>query len=170
MRDRRSELKGALVFLALIVAGFAWTGRIDLTFSSELETVTGPRGYPRMVLSFMLLFNLAVILRALVDRREPSPDGAVPADRGGEVRSSGRTLATGAVFAALVVFVVLFERLGYLLTMFPLLLFTAVLAGARSRARAAVISLALTMLCLVVFRYGLSTVLPEGVLGIDMLF
>jgi len=74
------------------------------------------------------------------------------------------------LFTALTVFVLLFERVGYILTMIPLLVLVAHLCGARSWVISTVVSLCLTALCLVIFRYGLATVLPEGLFGIDAVF
>ena len=71
--------------------------------------------------------------------------------------------------AALLAFVLAFEPLGYLLTMVPLLMATAYLCGCRNGWRNLLVAVAASLVCLAALRYGLDTVLPEGVLGVDAL-
>ena len=63
-----------------------------------------------------------------------------------------------------------FEPLGYLLTMPALLVAVSMLSGLARPAQAFAAALVFSLVCLVLFRYGLDTVLPEGILGIDQLF
>jgi hypothetical protein len=57
-----------------------------------------------------------------------------------------------------------------LITLVPLLIAFGYLNGADNLARNALFSVVAAAACLVVFRYGLNTVLPEGILGIDEIF
>lgn len=166
MNLRRIELLSALVMLVLIAGGFYLTTRIDLTLSSELETFTGPRAYPRIILSGMLILGLLLIFKAWGQLRsaDPDPDEAAPMPF--HPRLTKVTLALGA----LVVFTAAFEPLGYIISLFPLLIAIGYLNGANNLARTALFSAAAAIICLVIFRYGLNTVLPEGILGIDQIF
>lgn len=159
-----ADLIGGLVFLVLIVSWFAWAGRIDLAFSFELETITGPRAYPRQLLALMALFNVAVIARAFVNRagRPSACDGLPPTPDRRRLRAAG-------VYVILIVFVLAFEPVGYLLAMPALLVTVALLSGAARPGQAFAMAVLLSLGCLVLFRYGLDTVLPEGILGIDQL-
>lgn len=163
MRNPWTELAAALVLAAFILTGFYLTGRIDLAFSSDLETISGPRAYPNLILSVLLLCNLAIVaglVRRLLRDPGPPPDlSQVLPDNA--VRPAG-------LLVALIGFVLAFEQVGYILTMVPLLTVTALLCGAKGRIRAFLVSLGLAAVCLIVFRYGLATVLPEGLFGIDM--
>jgi hypothetical protein len=166
MRLRQVELLSSLVMLAAISCGFYLTTRIDLTLSSELETFTGPRAYPRIILSGMLVLVLALVAKALGNYKSDKLDSTDALNASFHPRLT-------KVFAALfllVVFTSLFESLGYLITLFPLLLAFGYLNGANNLARNALFSVIAAAICLIIFRYGLNTVLPEGILGIDEIF
>lgn len=158
----RQELVTALFFTALILLGLFLTRRIDLAFSSDLETISGPRAYPGLILFLMLFFNLAIISRQLARIYFGGNDT-------GDSRPlfEGRTAQAGIVYTTLVIFYFAFEPLGYVLTMVPLLYVAAMMNGAPKKAIAALVAVVMTFTCLVVFRYGLNTVLPEGIFGID---
>jgi len=162
MLNPRIELAVTSVFIIAILLGLFLTSRIDLAFSSDLETFSGPRAYPGLILGLLLALNGALAIgqiRAIGKTRTPPADG--PFDR--------RTLWAAALFLTLLVFVAAFEPVGYILTMVPLLTGVALLCGAGKPVRAAVVALCLAAACLVIFRYGLATVLPEGIFGIDAL-
>lgn len=161
----RSDLISSLAVLLLIGGGFFLTTTIDLSFTSDLETFTGPRAYPRLLLSLMLVFNLIVLARAWSRMR----DADAPAPAATSKNATGQLKAAAAA-CALIVFVVAFEPLGYILAMSPLLIVISLLFGARRRVLAVAVSLALMASCLLIFRFGLNTVLPEGLLGVDMIF
>lgn len=156
----RFELLVSCAFLALILFGLHQTYQIDLAFSSDLETFSGPRAYPGMILGLMLVTNVAVILSLLFSAR--------PADADPEMLFGRGTLKAALLMALLVVFALTFEPVGYLLTMIPLLVITAMMNGSRSWLTAIVVSIIMSLACLAIFRYGLNVVLPEGLLGIDM--
>jgi hypothetical protein len=59
------------------------------------------------------------------------------------------------VFIALILFTLLFERLGYILTMIPLLIVVAIMIGAKNNIAVALVSILLAITCLTIFRYGL---------------
>lgn len=156
----RFELIVACGFLVLILFGLHQTYQIDLAFSSDLETFSGPRAYPGLILGLTLAMTLGVLASLLLSPRPASGDDAAPLFHRG-------TLKAIWVLAALAGFVLLLEPVGYLLTMVPLLMVTARMNGARRWLTAAMVSILMALACLAVFRYGLNTVLPEGVLGID---
>lgn len=159
MNERQIEIIGALC-LSVFVLFFVWqTSKIDLAFSSELETLTGPRAYPRIILSVMGLLCAIQIAKAL--RLAPSANrGATP----GTGPKVPLMVALVACFAAA------FEPVGYLLTAPVLVFFAARLYRANSLISSVLVALISAAVILVVFRYGLNTVLPEGILGIDQVF
>lgn len=164
----RTELIGALVVSALVLVAIHLTTRIDLSFSAGLNVFTGPRGYPGVILGAMLILALILVARsARRVRAEPGP----PAEAAGEAAGHlpGRTRAALA-YLAFGLFVLVFEPLGYILAMSPLLVVISVLSGARRWPVVVAASFAMTFVCLLAFRYGLDTVLPEGIFGIDMIF
>lgn len=157
MQTTKAPLLFALAFTAAILLGFYLNSRIDLAFSSDLETFSGPRAYPGMILAAMLAFNLLTLFQS----RQKAPTS---------VTSTPRTLQAMALFAVLVLFCFVLEPVGYILTMIPLLIIVARLNGAKSWALTILTSTLLSITCLVIFRYALDTVLPEGLLGIDRIF
>ncbi len=165
MSNPRFELAVTGAFVVAILFGLFQTSRIDLAFSSDLETFSGPRAYPGLILSVLFVLNVFI---AVGQVRE------VACDRGRDPKQDfifhNRTICSAALFVSLLAFVLVFESVGYILTMVPLLILVALLCGARSVIRAFVVSVCLTAVCLVIFRYGLATVLPEGILSIDTVF
>lgn len=148
----------ALVIAAAALVGLILTSQIDLAFSSHLNALTGPRGYPGLILAGILVLALALAVRA--PARQAAEEE--PAQPGGRARAAG-------VYLALCLFVLLFEPLGYILAMPPLLVAVAMLGGARRWADAVAVAVLMAIICLLAFRYGLDTVLPEGILGVDMI-
>lgn len=165
MKDLRWELAGQFVFLALAISAFMLTGRIDMAFASDLEIFAGPRRYPRIILAIFISMNVVLIVTTLLRARTLSIPEAGPGDEPG---SKGRVRAL-AVLIALSVFVAVFETLGYLVLTAPLLIFVAVMNKAPLSAKTIIVCLCLTIICLMIFRYALNVVLPEGILGIDMI-
>lgn len=161
------ELIGQVTLLGLAIIAFAMTSQIDMQFASDLEIVAGPRRYPRIILTIFIVMNLILIASTLVKAKkgeahqatEPA-ENSVPA---GKARAA-------AVFVCLVVFVLAFDSVGYLILTVPLLMFVAWMNGARLSIQMVVVSVGLTITCLILFRYGLNIVLPEGLLGIDAIF
>lgn len=156
MNARQIEIIGA-VCMSMFVLFFLWqTGKIDLAFSSELETLTGPRAYPRIILSVMGLLCAIQVFQAL---RLPDVETG---------KAAPQTEIRVALMVALVAgFAAAFEPVGYILTAPLLVFFAAHLYRANSLKNAVAIALIVAAVILIVFRYGLSTVLPEGILGID---
>lgn len=164
----KRDLIAAVVAFALIIAGFFLTAKIDLSFTSDLETFSGPRAYPALILGLMLALNLVAMAQALWRLRTATAGAVSPADKA-ETVPHGRTKAALAELS-LVLFVITFEYLGYILSMWPLLVAISFLFGARQLYRVILVSFLMMLSCLFLFRYGLNTVLPEGILGIDMIF
>jgi len=96
MIKTRAELIVTLLLIAAVLWGFFLTSRIDLAFSSELETFSGPRAYPNLILCVMLALLVGTALPVV---REPK-------DRETFVFSGSTWRAVG-LFAALTVFVLL---------------------------------------------------------------
>ena len=164
----RTELWASLVSTALVVVGIYLTARIDLSFSSGMNVFTGPRGYPGVILGAMLLLGLILIGKSA--RQFLGEPGAVSeTDDRSEDERQGRIKAAAA-YLAFALFVLILEPLGYILAMLALLVVVALLAGARRWSMALLACFVMMLSCLLIFRYGLDTVLPEGVFGIDMIF
>ena len=162
MLNPRTELVITVAFMVSIGLGLFFTSRIDLAFSSDLETFSGPRAYPGLLLSTMLVLFAGVAANQIRGVYKN------PARRSGEQTFfSNRSGASLALFVALLVFVLTFESVGYILTMVPLLIVVALLCGAKSAIHTVITAVCLAAVCLIVFRYGLATVLPEGWFGID---
>jgi len=165
MINPRVELVITLVFAILIMVGLVLTSRIDLAFSSDLETFSGPRAYPGLILSVLLTLMVFIAVNQF--------RGVFLDSNGGfefEALFNSRSVWSAALFVSLFVFVLTFEGVGYILTMIPLLTVGALLCGAKGVMRALVAAICLTAVSLVIFRYGLATVLPEGIFGIDAVF
>lgn len=160
---RQTDSISAVSILALVLFLFYQTSLIDLTLSSELETFTGPRAYPRILLSGMLFLVLLQLGRTWIGRaRETAVDKTLPIHP--------RLTKVFLALLTLAMFTAVFEPLGYLITIVPLLIIVGYLNGADSLSRTVTFSVVASAICLVVFRYGLNTVLPEGLLGIDNIF
>ncbi|MEQ9639715.1 MAG: tripartite tricarboxylate transporter TctB family protein [Alphaproteobacteria bacterium] len=164
MQNPRTELAFALFFTVLILIGIFFTYRIDLAFSSDLEVISGPRAYPGMILSVLLLLNL-IAVATYVSRILRDADTAAS----WSLPIPGNFMRSVGLLVALTMFVLVFEPVGYILTVVPLMTLSALLFGERSPMKAFIVSVSLAAVCLLIFRYGLATVLPEGVLGIDMI-
>lgn len=162
MYRRRIEHIAALALLAFILAGLYLSSAIDLSFNSEFETFTGPRGYPGTILGLMGFLLFALAIQTIAGRKDRD-DQEVAAE------PTGRLKKVAAMVVGLGLFTALFEPIGYLLTIPPLLVFAAYLNGARSITANIIFCISAVFLCLAIFRYGLNTVLPEGLLGIDQI-
>lgn len=164
MSFRRVDFLSAALLLTFVLYCFYLTTQIDLTLSSDLETFTGPRAYPRIILGGMLLLGLIQLGKSWINLKSHAGDEVPPEHFHPRLTKVCMALAALAVFAAL------FEPLGYLIVMSPLLVGIGYLNGASNFARNAVFSVVAMIVCLIVFRYGLNTILPEGLLGIDQIF
>lgn len=162
MKNARSQLIFAFLFSGLILVGLYFTSQINLAFSSDLEKYSGPRAYPAAILGVMLVLNLCVIANAAWIARTQAGSNASTTKM-----FTARSVSAALFFAVVVLFSFVFESAGYLVTMIPLLVFTAYLNGGRRWTLMMLTSVLLSLACLLIFRYGLNTVLPEGVFGID---
>ncbi|MBT0958954.1 tripartite tricarboxylate transporter TctB family protein [Alphaproteobacteria bacterium KMM 3653] len=144
--------------MAVIAAAWGLTFKIDTTFSSDLETLTGPRAYPRLILSVMAVLAALLLFRSTKLPKLSEADGL------------GNMVVVGLAIGLCVVFVALFEPLGYIIAMPPLVFSTGLLFGKRKPLQVSLYAAVISGLVLFALRYGLNTVLPEGLLGVDGLF
>ncbi len=161
----RTELIAAAAIFLVICAGLFFTWQIDLSFTSDLETFSGPRAYPGLILGIMLVFNLAALGQAAwrLSREAPAiSTQQVQTEPHGKIKA-----ATAEI--SLILFVVAFEHLGYILSMWPLLIAMSCLFGARRPLPIIAVTFLMMITCLLLVRYGLNTVLPEGIFSIDMI-
>ncbi len=137
---------GAFVVFGLVV--FAISGDLPVGRLS----MPGAGMMPKLVTALMILFGLALIVRA----NESAPFADLPWS---DLKHAG---VVAAITAAAVAF---YERLGFLVTM-ALMLF-ALTAGAERKnfLYAAVFSIGVTILTYVLFTYALKSPLEPGILG-----
>jgi hypothetical protein len=158
----RRDLIGAGLLLAVILAALWVSGSIDVAQFGVNERLSGPRGYPRALLLVGLALAVALVVvtlrRARRHRDADAHDGDV------SISEPARPLA---LLAGLVVFSLALETAGYLIAMSLLLVYGARIYGARSWWQTLAAASGFTLASIVLFRYGLDTVLPEGWLGID---
>lgn len=159
MNLQQREMFGAAALLAIVAFFFYLTSLIDLAFSSDLEKFTGPRAYPRIILGAMSLIGLLLLCQAWI----------FPKDRLEKTSWSNLRLV-GFALTLITLFASLFEPLGYLLTVPPLVFVAALLNRAENLKAALLVAIAASLTLLIVFRYGLNTVLPEGIFAIDQVF
>ena len=159
MNLQQRELVSATALIAIVAFFFYLTSQIDLAFSSDLEKLTGPRAYPRIILGVMSIFGLLLLFQAWI----------APKDKL-EKTSWGDLRAVVLALALIILFTSLFEPLGYLLTVPPLVFAAALLNRAQNLKAAVLVAITASLTLLIIFRYGLNTVLPEGVLAIDQVF
>jgi len=158
---RLSGLVSSISIACFIVFGFYATTLIDLSFSSGLETFSGPRAYPRLILSAMMILVCALIASSLVE-----------GFRDKDVESKNGLQGLGRVFIAAIALLfalIYFETLGFILTIPALFVIVAILSGAPNIWTTIFASIILCGLCLMIMRFGLNTILPEGLIGIDSL-
>ncbi len=160
----RRDLIGAGLMLAIVLAALWVSGSIDIAQFGITERLSGPRGYPRALLAVGLVLALALAVASLRRSRRPADAG----EQGEEV-SISQPLRPLALLAGLVVFTLVLETAGYLIAMSALLVYGAHIYGARRWWHALAAAIAFTLASIVLFRFGLDTVLPEGWLGIDTL-
>lgn len=125
MLNPRVEIGVALAFAVAILWGLYQTSQIDLAFSSDLETFSGPRAYPGLILIAMLTLCLAIAgaqFRGLMRGSDDESDHHTFLDK--------RVCWSAGLLVALCVFILAFERIGYVLTMVPLLTLVACLTSA----------------------------------------
>ena len=75
MLNPRIELAVTLAFVFAILFGLYQTSQIDLAFSSDLETFSGPRAYPGLILSALLVLSLSI---AAIQCRRPDRRLCIP--------------------------------------------------------------------------------------------
>ena len=66
MNLRQRELVSVCMLFAVVIFYFYLTTQIDLAFSSELEKITGPRAYPRIILGAMTFLGLLLLFQAFL--------------------------------------------------------------------------------------------------------
>ncbi len=154
------DLIGAGAILALILAALWVSGSIDIAQFGVTERLSGPRGYPRALLLAGLALGIALVVVTLQATRRHGNDS--PADF--SIAEPGRPFA---LLVGLVGFALALDTVGYLIAMIVLLVFCARLYGARRWWQAIAAAIVFTLGSIVLFRFGLDTVLPEGWLGID---
>lgn len=163
MSKAKLELAAYAIFTCLVVVSLILTSRIDLAFSKDLISYAGPRAYPAIVLGTLLVMSCILLIQTVRN---------VLATREKErvVFDAGKAAKVATVFVASLVFAATFEPVGYLITVPAIMVIIAYVSGGRRFMAMLATSVVMAFLCLLVFRYGLNTVMPEGILGIDAIF
>ena len=165
MKDHYWELGGQVILLAFGIGALVLSAQINMDFASELEIFAGPRRYPRIILVIFILMNVILIVTTLLQTKMRTKQTG--SNRTTSQKGKARAFA---VLVSLIAFIVGLEAIGYLILTIPLLIFVALMNGAKRSLATIIVCVGLTIVCLLIFRYGLNVVLPEGVLGIDGIF
>lgn len=157
----RTDLAASLVSMGLGAWLFRETFSFSVTASERVGGGIDAAGYPRLLAGLTVLLGLALVGRALWRWR--TAQAAAPPAAEADGRGGGR-LRAALSFAALLLYTVLLEPLGFLLAT-PLAVAVLLrITGGRGAAHAAIAAVAFTAAIFVFFRYGVNIVLPEGLL------
>lgn len=143
---------GLLLGLALFIG---WES-LNLTYYSPLGP--GPGFFSFWLSLCLALAAVAMAFEAWRDRRQALPGDFLPGRSG--------LLKIAAIIAALVVTILLFEPLGFRLTMLALVGFLLVLLGQRSLFVTPLVAVATSFGVYELFVHALGVPLPVGVLGV----
>jgi len=147
MTLRADHVAGA-AFVAFGVLVIALSG--DLPFGNL--AMPGAGFMPRLIAILMIVCGIALMLRA----RESAPFATV--NWSNSKHAGLVVLITGAA-------ILLYERLGFSITMLLMMFSLLVIIERRNVVRAAIFSVAVTGITLAIFQYALKTPLAEGPFG-----
>jgi hypothetical protein len=137
-------------------AAFVAVGTIVIALSGDLPfgnlSMPGAGFLPLLVSALLILLGLALIANG----RDSAPFASID-------WSDGKHAATVALITALAI--VLYERLGFIVTMFLMMLGLLIIIERRHAVRAAVFSIVVILVTFGVFQYVLKTPLAEGPFG-----
>ena len=147
---RRRELTAATVLLAFGL--FAVTRAFGLRFGSVVAP--GPGFFPLCLAGALCLVSVGLLVEA---KRLPATEPAAPA--------GVRRFAVGGTLAALLIYALVLEPLGFLLATFGLLVFFFKALQRQSWLVVLAGSLATSLLSWLIFKIWLGVNLPSGVLS-----
>lgn len=142
--------------------GLLAAGYLAATYSIRHASIgdpLGPRAFPLLIGICMLLASALLVLET---RRRKVSVGPADEQKPAEDMSHGLLLAT---IASYVVFILAFDRLGYLLSVTALLLVLTNLLHRGHLLTNAIVSVAFSLLSYLFFAKLLEVVLPYGILG-----
>jgi putative tricarboxylic transport membrane protein len=149
---RRTDLISAVMLLALALAALLEASKLPFGRLSSPQ----PGFFPLLLAIFLGLFSLVLIAEAIGGTKKGSRDSS------GESAIWKRiVLAVGA----LIVFGVLFERLGYVISTFLLIAFLLRVVEQQNWSLALVVAFFTSLATYLVFGLLLNTPLPGGLLG-----
>ena len=161
--DRAAELALAVGVVALGGLVLWKTGEIRIT---PMNARIGPRVIPYIVGSGLVTVGLWYAIVLLL-RRTPSPSrGEDGEDVDLSVSTDWRTI--GIISAALLAYLLLIERAGFIVASSVLFFVAAFGMGSRRIARDAGIAVVLSVAVFLIFTRGLSLRLPEGIIPIEL--
>lgn len=166
----RARLTRAAPFL-LIAAGAVYFYHLSGSFDYfEIKGQIGPNAWPRLVLGLLIAACVCQALRALVFGRAPSDDGgstpftdAAEAEPDAEPVSASTARRAALAFAGSVVYLLMFEWIGFFLATLLYLTFFIMVGGYRSLRGAFVAALVGTLVLMVMFVRVIYVSLPLGV-------
>ena len=139
-----------LVSIAASITVFA----VSFNYDNYMYDVVGGGGFPRMLAVIIILCSLAIIGQYLYDRKK------------GLVRKAekGDTKAAGSLVLGVLVYILVLEHVGYLVTTVLLVAFLLWIQGERSKKTLITSAAVICGLLYVVFVLVLKVKLPQGFL------
>jgi putative tricarboxylic transport membrane protein len=162
--DRAAELALAIGVVALGGLVLWKTGEIRIT---PMNARIGPRVIPYIVGSGLVIVGVWFVIEILLGRGPQASAGEDGEDVDLSVPTDWRTI--GIIGAALVAYLVLIERAGFIVASSVLFFGAAFGMGSRRILRDAAIAIVLSVAVFLIFTRGLSLRLPEGVIPIELI-
>ncbi len=161
--DRAAELALALGVVALGALVLWQTREIRIT---PMNARIGPRVIPYIVGAGLLVVGLWFVIDVLLNRRSPSGAGEEGEDVDLSTPTDWRTI--GFIGVALLAYLVLIERAGFIVASSVLFFVAAFGMGSRRIVRDAAIAVVPSVAVFLIFTRGLSLRLPEGIVPIEL--
>lgn len=158
----------ALGALAFGVGLLALTLTLDVELQREVGGAIGPAAYPGLLAVLIIVLALILVVRAVRGGvAQAMPETAGDGELDDSVLASGAPNRRGVVLTLglLCLYTLLLPSVGYLLATPPALVGLMLLTGERRWLLMIIGALVLTGALYLFFRYGMSLVLPEGLLG-----
>jgi putative tricarboxylic transport membrane protein len=161
--DRAAELVLAIGVVALGGLVLWKTGEIRIT---PMNARIGPRVIPYVVGSGLVVAGVWYVIELLLGRGSSPSRGEEGEDVDLSEPTDWRTI--GFIAAALLAYLLLIERAGFIVASSVLFFVAAFGMGSRRLARDAVIAVALSVAVFLIFTRGLSLRLPEGIVPLEL--
>ncbi|HAJ73299.1 MAG TPA: hypothetical protein DCM49_00720 [Lachnospiraceae bacterium] len=153
-----SNMIGAIVFIIFSI--WAWIQTYD--FKVVTGTVVQPSVFPRVMIIGMLIFSVVLLIQSLVKLKTMKPEDelAQPTESINPMKKDVRTAYI--VILLSIMFVVLFQPLGYVLDAFIICFIIMFLIGKRNWLQMILVSLLVPFGMYLIFHKVLTVVIPMG--------